>query len=298
MGVWKNFALIFCLCLAPLAWADDEEPVVLSISKTVATEISEGEAPDSIAAKMEALEQKLELEHDVASLGWFAQKRQQAADKLNFNHRLRVGRREVNAAAGDASKVSKVPVGAVLFNGAALMIGAHVAESTVIGPAMIAAANSGAFPTAVNWALASWGGLLMVPVPTGIVPVDALTETFCWVALVTAKTDIYQKTVYRIEMALVKVGGWLAKAVGADKVWNALMEKRGAYDRLTEAMKKGSAGTVQIPAEDLASMGSTVSISIRETSCHCGGLSGSATGGVYTRTDVRPTKIISGCRIS
>lgn len=247
------------------ALGDDEEPpppnderktaaaepsLQVEISQPLAIDIQPSDSADSIAKKMVQLEEKLELEGGEAK-GFWARKWESVKSKYNFMHRFRVGNREVNSADGQGS-LSKVPVGYVFFNGAAAMIGIHIAESTVIGPAFVAAGKLGVLPTPIASGLSLWGGALINPVPTGVPLIDAVTESFCWLTLLVVKTDAFHKGAYRIEMSLAKVGGQLAKALGGERVWNALMERQSGQQRLIKALEQGRSSVIRIPAEELS----------------------------------------------
>lgn len=226
-----------------------EPHVQLDITAPVTVEITPADDSKTIAQKMIALEGKLEVATGGEAKGFWSRKYHAMKAKYNYWHRYRVGRREVNAAKGE---VSTIPVGAVLFNGAAALIGIHVLESLAIGPAMIAVGQSDLLPSMLGKGLTAWGAALINPVPTGIPLIDAFTESFCWLTLLVVKTDLYHRGVYTVEMSLVKVSGRVARLVGADYVWHALMAKQTGRDRLLKALEAARPSVVRVPLEELS----------------------------------------------
>lgn len=222
--------------------------VSLEMSRSFSVSVTDADTPQTIAQKMAELDDKLEVETGVSQKSWLAKKFQQTKDKFNFVHRVRLARREVNAAEG---AVSQIPLGAVLFNGAAAIIGIHVLESVAIGPGLISLSNTGVLPDVIATGLKAWGTLLINPVPTGVPLIDFATESFCWMTLIVVKTDVYHRGMYWIEMKLVKVGGALARLVGLDVVWNALLEKRSGLEAFSLAMERDQR-FLEYRAEDLS----------------------------------------------
>jgi len=227
--------------------ARKEPDVTVEVTEGVNFSVTDETKPETIAEKMVDAAERLESLTGAPAKSWVQRKFDATKAKFNFVNRMRIGRRDVNKSDG---KISSIPVGMIMFNGTAALIGIHIAESVAIGPAFIAFANSGALPETLSTGLLWWGRLLINPVPLGPL-IDWSTETFCWMTLVVVKTDIYHKGVYWIEMKMVKIGGALAKVVGLDHVWNALFEQRSGVEQLALAYEKNK-GSFEYNAKDLS----------------------------------------------
>jgi hypothetical protein len=153
--------------------------------------------------------------------------------RYNLKNRLRLSGREINRA-GDEGGVVPAPV--ALMNAAVLALGAHVGESVLFGPLFIKIGESGILPPLAGHTLAAWGAALMYPVPTGIFLIDAATESFCYVAFFLGKVQAIQRTMYRLETAVVSVLKVGAKWLGTDVVWRSLMRSQSALEIISEAI--------------------------------------------------------------
>ncbi len=230
------------------SYAGPEDAITVELKTVVSVQVTDEDKPETIAERMGELEERLEVEAPEAK-GYWRRKFEEVKAKYNYVQRLRVGRREVNAAQGE---LRQIPVGAVVFNGAAALIGIHILESAAIGPGFILLGNTPGLPSVIANGLKIWGAALINPIPTGVPFIDFATESFCWLTLVVVKTDLYHRGVYWIEMSLVKLGGTLGKLIGLDRVWRALMERQSGVDRLREAFERGGRDKFVFRTEDLS----------------------------------------------
>lgn len=241
--LYVNFFLLgFDLTAQDKDQVDHESDPTLGLEVSIATTESEvridsgsgrngldNHAQDSnLAQRVKALHEKLESAQAVQGKGFLRRRLSEIAAKFNWVHLIRVARREIQA---DSGEVSGIPSQIFVLNTVGPLIGVHVAESTIIGPSMIAVGRSGLLPSTASSALMFWGASLMNPFPTGT-PIDWLTETFCYVTAAIVATPTYQRNMYRFETFILSGASKVSTAIGLQKLLSRFIKKQSALDQL------------------------------------------------------------------